>query len=102
MVCFAPIGSAPGPYAFEATTDGTKRCRGTSRIACSSLASAIPRAATWRSTISARWWAKSRSSAFDVAKDLLERLEPRDRLVVRQVEVQRRDGDVAFVDRLEI
>jgi len=25
MVCFAPIGSAPGPYAFAVTSCGTKR-----------------------------------------------------------------------------
>src|SRR5437763_16304989 len=94
MVCFAPMGSAPGPYAFDATSCGTKRCRGTSRMACSTRSSRMPRAATWRSTISSRRCAKSRSSFLcDVAKDLLERAEARDGLVMREIEVQRSDGD---------
>src|SRR5437588_2496493 len=103
MVCFAPMGSAPGPYAFVFTSAGTKRCRGTSRIACSTRGSLTPRAATWRSTISSRRCAKSRSSFLcDVAKDLLERPQKRDRVVMRQVEVQRRDGDEVVLHRLEV
>src|SRR5438270_3113668 len=37
-----------------------------------------------------------------VAKELLERLETRKRFVVREVEMQRRDGDASFFDRFEI
>src|SRR6266700_1841644 len=63
----------------------------------------MPRAATWRSTISSRKCAKSRSSFLcDVAKNLLERPEKRNGVVVRQVEMQRRDGDEATLHRLEV
>src|SRR5947209_6486731 len=103
IVCFDPIGSAPGPYAFAATSDGTKRWRGTSRIAPRTRWSLIPRAATWRSTINARRCASSRSSAFcDGGKQLLERFEPLDRCVVRQIEMKRRDGDASFFDGFEV
>src|SRR3954447_21274356 len=105
IVCFAPIGSAPGPYAFAATTDGTKRCRGTSRIACRMRSSRMPRLATYSSTIFFLRCANSRSSAgfaaagrLSDAKELLERLEPRDRVVMGEVEVQRSDGDEAGLD----
>src|SRR5436190_1679131 len=109
MVCFAPIGSAPGPYAFAATTEGTKRWRGTSRIACRMRSSRTPRFATYSSTIFSLRCANSRSSAgrtggrsSDVGKELLERLEPRNGLVMREIEMQRRDGDEAGLDRFEV
>src|SRR5438874_1520507 len=101
MVWFAPIGSAPGPYALLATTGDTNRWRGTSRIACRIRGSVTPRAATCRSTISARWCAKSASFG-DFAKKLLERLQSRNRIVVRQIEMQRRDRNVAVLDGLEV
>src|ERR1051325_11894957 len=47
------------------------------------------------STMRARRWVKS-------GKELLERLEPRDRRVVGEVEVQRRDGDAAALHGLEV
>src|ERR1700682_2496961 len=88
---------------------GTKRCRGTSRMACSTRSSRTPRAATWRSTIRARWCAYSRSCcarallpAERVDKDLCERLEPRNRVVMREIEVKRRDGDEAVLDGVEV
>src|SRR6266550_632744 len=63
----------------------------------------MPRALTWRSTISSRRCANSRSSfRGGGAKDLLERLEAGDRLVVRQIEVQWGDGDVSVLHRLEV
>src|SRR6185503_13304069 len=66
----------------------------------------MPREATWRSTISARWCASSRSlSSFrggELAKDLLERLEPCDRFVVGEIEVERRDGDESALDCFEV
>src|SRR5216684_2445183 len=101
------MGSAPGPYAFAATTEGTKRCRGTSRMAWRTRGSVMPRAATWRSTMSARRCANSRSFAADspfceMAKTLLERLETGDGLVMGHVEMERRDGNVAEVHGLEI
>src|ERR1051326_3722473 len=103
IVCFDPIGSAPGPYAFAATSCGTKRWRGTSRIAARTRSSLIPRAATCRSTISARRCASSRSSAFcDGGKKLLERLWPLKRFVMRQIEMQRRDRDVSVFHRFEV
>src|ERR1043165_163902 len=51
----------------------------------------------WRtaSTMRARRWVKS-------GKELLERLEPRDRRVVGEVEVQRGDGDAAALHGLEV
>src|SRR3954454_24169078 len=105
IVCFAPIGSAPAPYAFAASSVGTNRCRGTSRIACRIRASLIPRPATYSCTMRARRCAKSGCGALSlrcVAKELLERFETRNRFVVREVEVQRRDGDAAFLDRFEV
>src|SRR5262245_40573914 len=63
----------------------------------------MPRAATWRSTISSRKCAKSRSSFFcDVTKDLLERPQRGDGIVMRQVEMQRRDGNEAVLHRFEV
>src|SRR3954449_5683131 len=97
IVCFAPIGSAPAPYAFAATSVGTNRCRGTSRMACRIRSSLMPRPATYSCTIRARRCAKS-----GVAKKFLERFETRDRFVMGEVEVQRRDGDAAFLDRFEV
>src|SRR3954468_15302688 len=94
IVCFAPIGSAPAPYAFAATTAGTKRWRGTSRMAWSTRSSRTPRFRT-SSTMRARRCVRS-------GKQLLERPQPRDRLMVREVEVQRRDGDVAVLHGLEV
>src|SRR6185369_10223879 len=102
MVCLAPIGSAPGPYAFAATTEGTKRWRGTSRIACRMRWSRMPRLATYSSTIFFLRCANSRSSVGVGAKELLERLEPRNRVVMGEIEVQRGDGDVARLDGLEV
>src|SRR3954471_6824645 len=105
IVCFAPIGSAPAPYAFAASSVGTKRWRGTSRIACRIRSSLIPRPATYSCTMRARRCAKSGCGALSlrcVAKELLERFQARDRFVVREVEVQRRDGDAAFLDRFEV
>src|SRR4051794_32147575 len=105
IVCFAPIGSAPAPYAFAASSVGTNRCRGTSRIACRIRASLIPRPATYSCTMRARKCAKSGCGALSlrcVAKELLERFETRDRFVMGEVEVQRRDGDAAFLDRFEV
>src|SRR4051812_2008990 len=105
MVCLAPIGSAPAPYACEATVVGTKRCRGTSRMACRIRSSLMPLSATYRCTMAARKCAKSgcRALAFVVVtKDLLERFEPRDRFVVREVEVQRGDGDATLFHRFEV
>src|SRR4029078_7761572 len=51
----------------------------------------------WRtsSTMRARRWVKS-------GKELLERLEPRDRRVVGEVEVQRRNRHAAVLDGLEV
>src|SRR5882672_2408196 len=37
-----------------------------------------------------------------VAKEILERLETRNRFVMGEVEMQRRDGDAAFLDRFEV
>src|SRR5438270_4721121 len=37
-----------------------------------------------------------------VANDLLERFQARNRFMVREVEMQRRDGDAPFLDGLEI
>src|SRR4051794_10343685 len=105
IVCFAPIGSAPAPYAFAATSVGTNRCRGTSRMACRIRSSLIPRPATYSCTMRARRCVKSGCGALSlrcVAKELLERFQTRNRFVVREVEVQRRDGDAAFLDRLEV
>src|SRR5436305_3403312 len=89
---------------------GTKRCRGTSRMAWRTRSSFTPRLATWRSTMSARWCAYSRSCcavaasfpAGRVAKELLERFEPLDRFMVGEVEVQRGDGDEAALHGLEV
>src|SRR5438105_11070071 len=47
--------------------------------------------------MASRRWAKS-----GVAKEFLERFETRNRFVVREVEVQRRDGDAAFFDGFEV
>src|SRR5437762_12028426 len=103
IVCFDPIGSAPGPYAFDATSVGTKRCRGTSRIALRIRSSLMPRAATCRSTISARRCASSRSSFLgDGVKDLLERFEPRDRCVMGEIEMERRDRNASGLNRFEV
>src|SRR5258706_9732142 len=79
-------------------------------MACRTRSSRTPRAATWRSTISARWCAYSRSCcasagsfpAGRVAKDLLERLEPSNRFVMRQIEVQGGDRDEAALHGLEV
>src|SRR4051812_36552729 len=74
-------------------------------MACSTRSSFTPRAATCRSTIKVRWCANSRSwSSFrgEVAKRLLEGLEARDGLMMRQVEMQRRDRDEAALDGVEI
>src|SRR5256885_17145785 len=98
IVCFAPIGRAPVPYAFAVYMAGTKRCRGTSRIACSTRSSRTPRAAT-SFTIFARRCARAASSFRGAAgKEFLERLEPRNRLVMGQIEMERRDRDVAVLD----
>src|SRR3954471_20466058 len=105
IVCFAPIGSAPAPYAFAATSVGTNRCRGTSRMACRIRSSLIPRPATYSCTMRARRCAKSGCGELSfrcVAKELLERFETRDRFVMGEVEVQRRNGDAAFLDRFEV
>src|SRR5258706_988203 len=105
MVCFAPMGSAPAPYAFAATSVGTKRCRGTSRIACRIRSSLMPLSATWRCTMAARRCAKSGCCGLSfrvVAKDLLERFEPWNRFVVSQVEMEGSDGDAAFLHRFEV
>src|SRR5258708_39154298 len=69
--------------------------------------SVMPRAATWRSTMTERRCANSRSLAAislfcEVAKALLERLETGDRRVVSQVQMQGRDGDAAGAHGLEI
>src|SRR5947199_9042438 len=64
-------------------------------MACSTRSSRMPRCFT-PSTMRARRWVKS------ACKKLLERLEPRDRLVVGEVEVQRRDGDAAVLHGLEV
>src|ERR1700751_4910997 len=61
----------------------------------------MPRAATCRSTISPRRCAYSRSLG-DVAKELLERLESRDRVVMGEIEVQRRDGHESVLHRFEV
>src|SRR6478672_5020785 len=53
----------------------------------------------------ARRCAKSGCGALSlrgVAKEILERFEPRNRFVMGEVEVQRRDGDAAFFDGLEV
>src|SRR6185503_18105011 len=58
-----------------------------------------------RSTMSARWCASPRSSSSFrgvVAKHFLEGLEPGDRFVVGEVEMQRRDGDVAVLYGVEV
>src|SRR5258708_25361133 len=89
---------------------GTKRWRGTSRMAWRTRSSLTPRLATWRSTMSARWCAYSRSCcavaasfpAERVAKELLERFEPLDRFVVGEVEVQRGDRHEAALHGLEV
>src|SRR5438876_2236388 len=63
----------------------------------------MPRALTWRSTISSRRCVNWRSSfRGGGAKDLLERLETGDRLVMGQIEVQRSDGDVSVLHRFEV
>src|ERR1700730_3469352 len=77
-------------------------------MACRTRSSRMPRAATWRSTISARRCANSRSRAArssffcNVTKHLLERLQARYGLVVREVEMERGDGDVAVFHGLEV
>src|SRR5215210_2518940 len=58
-----------------------------------------------RSTISARWCASSRScSSFRdvVAKQFLERLQAGNRLVMSEIEMERRDCDVSVLDRIEV
>src|SRR5207248_10924562 len=64
-------------------------------MACSTRSSRIPRCCT-PSTMRARRCEKS------ACKELLERLEPRDRLVMGEVEMQRRDGDAAVLHGLEV
>src|SRR5687767_11885643 len=73
-------------------------------MACRIRSSLIPRAATCRSTIAARGGPSSRSGSAgrEVAKDLLERLEPCDRVVMGEIEVQRSDGDVSALHRFEV
>src|SRR5438874_8649745 len=63
-------------------------------MAWSTRSSRMPRF-LMASTMPARRCVKS-------GKQLLERPQPRDRLMVRQVEVQRRDGDVAVLHGLEV
>src|SRR5213080_4320524 len=63
-------------------------------MAWSTRSSRMPRFLT-ASTMPARRWVKS-------GKQLLERPQPRDRLMVGQVEVQRGDGDVAVLHGLEV
>src|SRR5713226_7162963 len=61
----------------------------------------MPRVAMCRSPISARWCARSASFG-DLSKELLERFQARNGIVMRQVEVQGCDGDVSILHRLEI
>src|SRR5688500_924542 len=62
----------------------------------------------WRSTISARWCANSRSwpgvsSCFcGVAKQLLEFPQARDGLMMSEIEMQWRDRDIAVLNGLEV
>src|SRR3954451_20534109 len=62
----------------------------------------MPRLATYSSTIFLRRCANSFSSADVGGKKLLERLELCDRLMVRQIEMERRDGDVSRLNRFEV
>src|SRR5687767_2225000 len=83
---------------------GTKRWRGTSDIAARTRGSVIPRGIRCLSTMSRRRWAKSPESRVsplcgNVPKPLLENPQPRDRLVMSQIEVQWGDGDESFSDR---
>src|SRR5687768_4382974 len=75
-------------------------------MACRMRGSVMPRPATWRSTMSALWCANPRScSSFrggKVAKRFLERLQTGDGCVMGEVQVQRRDGDEARLDRFEV
>src|SRR5450432_899058 len=62
--------------------------------------SVIPRPATYRSTMSARRWAWSRSSFASVLRrcigeDILELLHRLDGFVMGQIEMERRDGHEA-------
>src|ERR1700741_402536 len=105
MVCFAPMGRAPARYALAPTPCAPKSCLGISLMACSTRSSFTPRAAMWRSTISARWCASPRScSSFRgvVAKHVLERLEPVARFVRRGTEMQRGKGAVAVLHGVEV
>src|SRR5581483_8330179 len=86
IVCPQPIGSATSSYAYARSPGGTNSSRGTRPIAASTRSSSMPRARSWRSTISRR-----RASGGGEGS----RMRPE----VRQDE--RRDADDAFGGRRE-
>src|SRR5437867_2969732 len=112
MVCSSPIGSGWSPYARPRGASSTKRWRGTLRIAPSTRTSVIPRRSSCSSTICARTSANGSHTpatllapralpgrravlGVEATAEVRERVE---RPVVGEVEVERRDRDVALVE----
>src|SRR5439155_10215076 len=99
IVWRAPIGSGVSSYACGCSPGSTNRWRGTRRIASRTRPSAIPRAASCAATMRLR----SSSNASPISRPReVERLQGVERLVVREVEVDRRHRDESLAHGVEV
>ena len=69
IVCPSPIGSGRSSYANRASAAGTKRSRGTARMASSTSGSVMPRASIWVATMRSSVLGQHRSITSPARRD---------------------------------